>query len=552
MPQSRSQNTPASPEEVGTTDAQLIPDLSARQQQILALLRAGKVNKEIASELGIGLGTVKQHVVALFKKLNVSNRTMAVGRAAQQGRMGSAAANEGELERRPCAVLSYVLAGVSEKFGRKLHQILANHAYDQDAIYLSRREHGGDLIFGISHCSELLLPQALLAHKAIVDTLKPSPDEMNGLRCGMAAGTAVASIRREGGWSGEAIASATIAEARALAETVTAGYLAISDQARHLLATLGPVDRCSLQEMFALDQADLLPWRLDPSELRKPTLFGRDEEAAHLIEAIGKVAAGEGRTILIEGENGTGKSSLCRMAAAEILARQGAVSYGLCQPSADGYRIHDLKSGKIMSLTMLAMALHRSPRRRPQLWIIDNSHLIPPEALSELIHDVPSGQVRLFAGRRHPHLASNEIDYKIKLGRLSQAVIAQIVRHHLAGVTAAQLDIISQQAAGIPLFAVQLALAATGDLPLSLQVVVGSRLDRLGLDRSLLRQLASEPGKWTLPQLTRSMKEPKATVEASLNKAAAAGVVLQDDQGQWRFSHPLIRRVIMESGVEQV
>ena len=51
--------------------------LTQRQRQILGLLRAGKVNKEIASELGIGIGTVKQHVVALFKRLNVRNRAMA-------------------------------------------------------------------------------------------------------------------------------------------------------------------------------------------------------------------------------------------------------------------------------------------------------------------------------------------------------------------------------------------------------------------------------------------------------------------------------------------
>ena len=54
--------------------------LSARQQEILRLLSLGRSNKEIADQLGLATGTVKQHMYALFRKLGVSNRTMAVVR----------------------------------------------------------------------------------------------------------------------------------------------------------------------------------------------------------------------------------------------------------------------------------------------------------------------------------------------------------------------------------------------------------------------------------------------------------------------------------------
>jgi len=57
--------------------------LSARQQEILRLLSLGRSNKQIADQLGIATGTVKQHIYALFRKLGVSNRTMAVVRGAQ-------------------------------------------------------------------------------------------------------------------------------------------------------------------------------------------------------------------------------------------------------------------------------------------------------------------------------------------------------------------------------------------------------------------------------------------------------------------------------------
>ena len=51
--------------------------LSERQQQILGLLAEGKSNKEIATDLAIEQGTVKQHLFVLFKKLGVVSRAKA-------------------------------------------------------------------------------------------------------------------------------------------------------------------------------------------------------------------------------------------------------------------------------------------------------------------------------------------------------------------------------------------------------------------------------------------------------------------------------------------
>lgn len=57
--------------------------LSARQRQLLDLLIEGKSNKEIAVELTIEPGTVKQHLFVLFRKLGVNSRAKAVIAAAQ-------------------------------------------------------------------------------------------------------------------------------------------------------------------------------------------------------------------------------------------------------------------------------------------------------------------------------------------------------------------------------------------------------------------------------------------------------------------------------------
>lgn len=53
-------------------------DLTAQQLLILKQLSLGMLNKEIADRLSISEGTVKQHNYAIYKKLQVNNRTEAV------------------------------------------------------------------------------------------------------------------------------------------------------------------------------------------------------------------------------------------------------------------------------------------------------------------------------------------------------------------------------------------------------------------------------------------------------------------------------------------
>ncbi|MNC73626.1 CsgBAC operon transcriptional regulatory protein [compost metagenome] len=49
--------------------------LTPREQEIALLLREGISNKLLARELGVGLPTVKTHLINLFRKLGVSSRT---------------------------------------------------------------------------------------------------------------------------------------------------------------------------------------------------------------------------------------------------------------------------------------------------------------------------------------------------------------------------------------------------------------------------------------------------------------------------------------------
>ncbi len=66
--------------------------LTPRQTEVLALLLKGQPNKLIARELSLSVETVKDHVAAVLRTLNVSSRTqavLAVSQMSQAGRGGS-------------------------------------------------------------------------------------------------------------------------------------------------------------------------------------------------------------------------------------------------------------------------------------------------------------------------------------------------------------------------------------------------------------------------------------------------------------------------------
>lgn len=58
--------------------ARRINDLTDQQLRVLRHLQDGRLNKQIAYDLDISEATVKAHVTAIFRKLNVLNRTQAV------------------------------------------------------------------------------------------------------------------------------------------------------------------------------------------------------------------------------------------------------------------------------------------------------------------------------------------------------------------------------------------------------------------------------------------------------------------------------------------
>ncbi|WP_375195006.1 helix-turn-helix transcriptional regulator [Sphingobium sp.] len=61
------------------------PHLTPTQMKVLRCVHSGLLNKQIAYELGMAEATVKVHMTALMRKLNVRNRTQV---AVVAGNMG--------------------------------------------------------------------------------------------------------------------------------------------------------------------------------------------------------------------------------------------------------------------------------------------------------------------------------------------------------------------------------------------------------------------------------------------------------------------------------
>lgn len=70
---------PKTPTESSDDDiSQRVASLTQQQYRILMMFADGLLNKQIAYDLGVSEATIKAHATAIFRKLNVRNRTQAV------------------------------------------------------------------------------------------------------------------------------------------------------------------------------------------------------------------------------------------------------------------------------------------------------------------------------------------------------------------------------------------------------------------------------------------------------------------------------------------
>jgi DNA-binding CsgD family transcriptional regulator len=552
-------------------------ELSPRQREILSLLTAGKANKEIASQLGIGVGTVKQHVVALFRKLNVTNRAMAVSRGielsgARPSASGLADAAAG-VELRPCCVLSLACAGGGAVWQRLQDAAMAV-LHTVDAVLVGRPGVGMEIIFGLHCVHEQDAVRALATvrdiHRRMARALAPEPPRV---QAALVAGYLLASIDRCGGWTGESVAGRLIAHARSLRASAAPDCVAIDGPAQNLLlfARRAELPRVGRGVEARAPLMLKLASGAEPGHGRAPAvwpLVGRQAERTRLRERLAALASGRGGLVWLEGETGMGKTSLVRAVAAEPAAAD--LLWLECRCGAAGREPLTVLAGlaatpaEAAGLEAATAALRARLRRQPVVLVVDDVHEAGEEDNALLLHlaglVAEAPLLLLGLGRRvwSPALRALPAE-RLRLGRMSEAEIKALIRAVPgAKVSLPVLAGIMALAGGVPLFAVELTGEARrihreggGEAltpPLTLSTVVLSRLDGLSLDRPLLKAVAWQ-GPLPAARLAGLLGRPAEVLEPEIGRAVEAGVVVREPAGAGagdvvRISHSLVQAVL--------
>ncbi len=547
-------------------DAVPVASLTPRQQQILVHLRAGKSNKEIARALNIGLGTVKQHMAVLFKRLGVKNRAMAVSHVQIDD---SESPPQARVQaRRPCIVVS--LGGIAKmpaEVRRHANTLMANYAYDYECFYLPDPAGHADFIFGLNRSSRSDLALALeLTASLARDLAQTSPETLTNLQGAITAGYATVSQNRYGGWSGEAIDNPVISVGRRLLHADDAGHLRLDASVRQIA------------RVFDLGLHGTIPQRVPFASLPEfgywdagfdAPLFGRDHELDILNSAVHARLSNRAPPglILLEGENGMGKSRLCR----EVL--RGCLSVGtLChhfQHTRTG--VWDRQGNRPVDLTAVSTRLQQTEPEETEVIIFEDMHHATEadsSPLGTLLENAHPRRVVLLTGRglstrastRHmlAPLLHRPSTLVLHLNRLSNQATEQLLQHTRAATTAGnpsaddaglpEEEWIGKQlnlCRGVPLFAVSLALATPQDLvPLPLVQVVCARLDAFRVDWHLLYCLAKTPRGQSIAALSAALGDSPEAVQASVNNGIKLGILQTAGKQGIVFKHPLIQHVV--------
>lgn len=535
------------------------PELTQRQQQILELLKVGKVNKEVARELDIGLGTVKQHIVAIFKKLKVRNRTEAASRLQalqpEPKRNAPSELTDALLTRRPCVVLSMALSkNASPALIAAFYGELASVASTHDAIFLTRQGNAGEVIFGVQQVTEYDVAIALqTAHHVYQSLLVLQPTVRQQVRGCLSAGVALASMRRFGGWTGEAIASAAIASARDLLQATADGLVRCDQAVFDLCGAFGVSGFDGLPGGVAFDALASMQWQ---GVRRSHALVGRKSELSHLLKSLDLAFAGHEQLVLMEGEMGMGKTRLCQELLRVCQSKGGKTRCFRGLPPILGSGLCDLDRACGCEAKEVISALQNRRVTDARLILVDDFQLINQVQKIELIQiavktNIP-GRLVVFSGRHGLCQMAPQNVQCLHLRRLSPSSMQELIRQMLnmprGKLRTAMTHNIIKTATGVPLFAVELAQCPnTSNLSLSLLVAVHSRLDKLHLDSSLLRVVAQKTSAVSITELADTLPDDHQSLLRQVERAVAAGVLARGFDGRLSFAHPMLQRAINDS-----
>ena len=334
-------------------------------------------------------------------------------------------------------------------------------------------------------------------------------------------------------------------------------------------------------------------------------LVGRDSEIALLTELVREVSAGQGSSVLIEGEPGIGKSALVRAAVAEAPDAGCQVFWGsgdeLGQalplvPFLDGLRVREpatnprrntivqLLRGEIiadrgadvpaaLAEQLLALVTEQCATR-PTILVVDDLQWADPASvtlwgrLARSARQMPLlllGMMRPVP-QRDDLLALRRVvgdGARLQLTALTAAAMADLVAVLAGGTPDSNLLRLADGAAGNPLYVTELVAAlargssltiteagaaelASGSAPGSLSAAIADRLGFVaGPTREVLKAAALLGMEFAVPDLAIVLGRSVADLVPAVDEACAAGVLAESGYSLG-FRHPLIRAALYD------
>ncbi|WP_163569758.1 ATP-binding protein [Fodinicola feengrottensis] len=343
--------------------------------------------------------------------------------------------------------------------------------------------------------------------------------------------------------------------------------------------------------------------RGEPGERR---LVGRHAERAALLESLDAAQASSGRTVLLRGEAGIGKSRLAADALAVAAKRGFAVLQARAHPLRAGLAyapiveavrprlgamaraeaaqllaglddlgrllVHpaltvpepatDPEMARARMFEAVAQLVERIADRRPTVLFVDDLHWADRGSV-ELLHYLgrKTAGLRLLVlgsyrgdemsdGLRELATGVRDNGHELALAPLADAAVAAELTTDLLGATppAELLQAVTERAKGVPLFVAALvktggdAALESGQLPVIVRDVVLDRLRRLRAPERRLLEVIAVAGDDGTAGVIEKAWASTGNFQATLGNLLTDGLVVQDAQS-YRAAHPLYAEV---------
>lgn len=307
----------------------MLDGLTPRQREIVSLIEQGRSNKEIAALLDIGVGTVKQHVAALFRRLNVTSRAQAIAslrglsaveptgssapvQSVTSQKAGNQEASALGAECRVLSVAALILEpgeAMAQSLGtrlllERLEKLAGFGRQAADAMggqCFERAGQGIELRFGLNRARSDDAARAVRAARFVLQNMASLEAGGPKPRGGVATGVGV--VMAQTGFPARPLASSELAHAWRLAHSAPPGRLLACEATQRLTAHVLNFDAAS--GTAGLGRAALV--RGD-AQMQPPTLLAPPRR--ELLDRLQAALLAQSSCLTVEAAQGLGRTTL--------------------------------------------------------------------------------------------------------------------------------------------------------------------------------------------------------------------------------------------------